>query len=76
MGVLIRPRFGQPCFDCGEPVSTQRIQALQRNADLTLLPVGGAPAAGLTGRRFLKSDILCVEHGPAKRPGATVEPRR
>jgi hypothetical protein len=31
MGVLIRPRFGQPCFDCGEHVSTQRIQALQHN---------------------------------------------
>jgi hypothetical protein len=33
MGVLIRPRFGQPCFDCGEAVSTQRIQALQRVAE-------------------------------------------
>jgi hypothetical protein len=46
MGVLIRPRFGQPCFDCGEPVSTQRIQALQRNAEIER-------------RRWLKSD-LCV----------------
>ncbi len=47
MGVLIRPRFGQPCFDCGEPVSTQRIQALQRNAEIER-------------RRGLKSDLLCV----------------
>ena len=47
MGVLIRPRFGQPCFDCGEPVSTQRIQALQRNAEIERL-------------RWLKSDLVCV----------------
>ena len=47
MGVLIRPRFGQPCFDCGEPVSTQRIQALQRNAEIER-------------RRWLKSDLVCV----------------
>ena len=47
MGVLIRPRFGQPCFDCGEPVSTQRIQALQRIAESQR-------------RRWLKSDLACV----------------
>jgi hypothetical protein len=47
MGVLIRPRFGQPCFDCGEPVSTQRIQALQRNTEIER-------------RRWLKSDVVCV----------------
>ena len=47
MGVLVRPRFGQPCFDCGEPVSTQRIQALQRNAESQR-------------RRCLKSDLACV----------------
>ena len=47
MGVLVRPRFGQPCFDCGEPVSTQRIQALQRNAEIER-------------RRWLKSDLVCV----------------
>jgi hypothetical protein len=47
MGVLIRPRFGHPCFDCGEPVSTQRIQALQRNAEIER-------------RRWLKSDLVCV----------------
>jgi RNA polymerase-binding transcription factor DksA len=47
MGVLIRPRFCQPCFDCGEPVSTQRIQALQHNAEIKR-------------RRWLKSDLLCV----------------
>ena len=47
MGVLIRPRFGQPCFDCGEPVSTQRIQALQRVAESQR-------------RRGLKSDLVCV----------------
>ncbi len=47
MGVLIRARFGQPCFDCGEPVSTQRIQVLQRNAEIER-------------RRWLKSDLVCV----------------
>ena len=47
MGVLIRARFGQPCFDCGEPVSTQRIQALQRNAEIER-------------RRGLKSDLVCA----------------
>ena len=47
MGVLIRPRFGQPCFDCGEPVSTQRIEALQRNAEIER-------------RRWLKSDLVCA----------------
>jgi hypothetical protein len=63
MGELIRPRFGQPCFACGETVPTQRIAFLQSEA-------------ALERRRFLKSDILCVYHGPPKRPGATVEPRR
>ncbi len=47
MGVLIRPRFGQPCFDCREPVSTQRIQALQRIAESQR-------------RRWLKSDLVCI----------------
>jgi hypothetical protein len=47
MGVLIRARFGQPCFECGEPVSTQRIQALQSIAESQR-------------RRWLKSDLVCV----------------
>ncbi len=47
MGVLIRPRFGQPCFDCGEPVSTQRIPVLQRIAESQR-------------RRWVKSDLACV----------------
>ena len=47
MGVLIRPRFGQPCFDCGEPASTQRVQALQRIAESQR-------------HRWLKSDLVCV----------------
>jgi hypothetical protein len=63
MGELMRPRFGQPCFVCGATVPTQRIAFLQSEA-------------ALEKRRFLKSDILCVAHGPEKRPGATVEPRR
>ncbi len=63
MGELIRPRFGQPCFVCRATVPMQRIDFLQSEA-------------ALERRRFLKSDILCVEHGPAKRSGATVEPRR
>jgi hypothetical protein len=60
---LIRPRFGQPCFVCRATVPTHRIAFSQSEA-------------ALERRQFLKSDILCVEHGPAKRPGATVEPRR
>ena len=60
MGVLIRPRFGQPCFDCGEPVSTQRIQTLQRNAEIER-------------RRWLKSDLVCAccanKRGIAERAG-------
>jgi hypothetical protein len=63
MGELVRPRFGQPCFACGETVPTQRIAFLQSEA-------------ALERRRFLKSDFLCVDHGQPKRPGATVEPRR
>ena len=63
MGDFIRPRLGQPCFVCRATVPTQRVAFLQSEA-------------ALERRRFLKSDILCVEHGPAKRPGATVEPRR
>ena len=47
MGVLIRPRFGHPCFDCGEPVSTQRIQTFQRIAESQRC-------------RWLKSDLACV----------------
>lgn len=47
MGVLIRPRFGQPRFDCGEPVSTRRMQALQRIAESQQ-------------RRWLKSDLVCA----------------
>jgi len=62
MGELVRPRFGQPCFQCGAIVPTQRVASLQSEA-------------ALERRRFLKSDILCVEHGPAKRPGASIEPR-
>ena len=64
MGELMRPRFGQPCFVCRvEPVPAQRVAFLRSESTLAK-------------RRFLKSDILCVEHRPAKRPGATVEPRR
>ena len=58
MGVLIRPRFGQPCFDCGEPVSTLRIQALQRNAEIER-------------RRWLKSDLVCA-YCASKRERASV----
>ncbi len=47
MSVLIRPRFGQPSFHFGEPVSMRRIQALQRIAESQR-------------RRRLKSDLVCV----------------
>ena len=62
MGVLIRPRFGQPCFDCGEPVSTQRIQALQRIAESQR-------------RRWLKSDLVCVVCANEREIAEKVAPR-
>ena len=62
MGVLIRPRFGQPCFDCGEPISTQRIQALQRRRK---------PAAPLAeigpGVRRVREQARDVREGAAER---------
>ena len=64
MGELMRPRFGQPCFVCGATVPTQRIAFLQSEA-------------ALAKRRFLKSDIVCVNCDRLRdRDGATVEPRR
>ena len=64
MGELMRPRFGQPCFVCGETVATQRIAFLQSEA-------------ALAKRRFLKSDIVCVPCDRLRdRDGATVELRR
>ena len=48
MGVVIRPRFGQPCFLCPNTVPWQRIRMLQTNA---------AEAGAL----WLKSDVVCTE---------------
>ena len=48
MGTVIHLRFGQPCFECREPVPTQRIRTLQRIAENEQ-------------RRWLKSDLVCVE---------------
>ncbi len=47
MGAVIRLHFGQSCFECSEPVPTQRIKTLQRIAENEL-------------RRWLKSDPVCV----------------
>ncbi len=62
---MIRPRFGRPCFVCTvETVPAQRIAYLQSQA-------------ALERRRFLKSDIVCVDCDRLRdRDGATVEPRR
>jgi hypothetical protein len=48
MALVIRPRFGQPCFECGENVSKQRLDELRQRAE-------NASVA------LLKSDRLCVD---------------
>ncbi len=48
MAAVIRPRFGQPCFECGDNVPATRVVKLKDKV-----------AEG--GRRWLKSDLLCVE---------------
>jgi hypothetical protein len=50
---ILRPRFRQPCFECGEPVPAPRVERLRHIAEQQ-------------GRAFLKSDLLCVVCGPAK----------
>ena len=45
---ILRPRFGQPCFECGATVSGQRVRILRERAELYQ-------------RSFLKSDLLCID---------------
>jgi hypothetical protein len=47
MSVVIRPRFGRPCFWCERTVPMQRVQALQGAADEA-------------GRALFKNEIVCV----------------
>lgn len=49
MGLVVRPRFGRPCYDgCGETVPTQRLNEL-------------AARAAQPGEAFLPSDRICVD---------------
>jgi hypothetical protein len=48
MGVVIRPRFGQPCFLCPNTVPWQRIRILAENVLRA-------------GELLRKSDIVCVD---------------
>ena len=47
MSIVIRPRFGRPCFECNETVPKQRVDALHERA-------------AKSGLALLKSDLLCV----------------
>ena len=61
-GVIVRPRFGRPCFDgCGAIVPTQRLN------QLTAL-------AAMNGRSIEPRDRVCVEC-EAKRRGEAVVTR-
>jgi hypothetical protein len=64
MGVVIRPRFGRPCFECGNPVPLQRIRILEDDA-------------AALGRHRLKSDMLCVDcqASSERDDGVTISPR-
>jgi hypothetical protein len=65
-GVVIRPRFGRPCYDgCGGIVPTQRIQELMARAEQR-------------GEAFLPSDRVCVDCEPkhGREASVTRKPRR
>jgi RNA polymerase-binding transcription factor DksA len=64
MGLVIRPRFGRPCFECGDPVPLARAKILEDDA-------------AVLGRNLLKSDLLCVECQRASeiQTGVVVTPR-
>ena len=47
MSIVIRPRFGRPCFECGDTVLKQRVDHLHERAAKAV-------------RILLKSDLLCV----------------
>ena len=66
MGLLMRPRFGHPCYEgCGETVPTQRLNVL-------------AARAARRGDALLPSDRVCVACEKRRRGEATVtrKPRR
>jgi len=48
MGDILRPRFGQPCFSCENPVPEPRVSHLRERAERER-------------RTFLKNDILCID---------------
>ena len=65
MGVIVRPRFGCPCYDgCGRTVPTQRMNFL-------------ATRAAGKGEAHLPSDRICVdcEKNRQREGGATVTRR-
>ena len=65
MGVVMRPRFGRPCYDgCGETVPTQRLNQL-------------ASAAAERGESLLLSERICVgcEARRARETSVTRKPR-
>lgn len=65
MSVVVRPRFGRPCFECGETVPKQRLDQL-------------AVEANARGMPLLVSDRLCVGCAAKVKQEATVtrRPRR
>jgi hypothetical protein len=48
MALIVRPSFGQPCFECQESVPKPRVDDLRKRADKE-------------GVALLKSSILCVD---------------
>ena len=62
MGVVCRPRFGRPCYECGNTVPVQRINEL---------------AARFAERQeaFLPSDRLCVDCEKTRKRETTVTRR-
>lgn len=65
MGVVVRPRFGRPCYECGETVPTQRLNNL-------------AFSASCRGETLLSSDRLCFGCEEKRKREVTVtrKPRR
>jgi hypothetical protein len=49
MATVLRPAFGQPCFECGHNVPATRVRVLRERVEQQ------------TGRRWRKDDLLCVD---------------
>jgi hypothetical protein len=63
MGVVVRPRFGRPCYEgCGAIVPTQRIEDLLRRAEAADAPLR-------------PMDRICVDCERKRRDEATVTRR-